>query len=644
MRLAGRRAGCWNVAVDSTAVLAEFDRQMRRNPAAGPRSRVEREQRVTRLISGDDGWSGVLWADLTESDADAMIAAQVRRFAELGRPWEWKYYSYDQPAGLPGRLRAAGFVAEPAETLLVAHIADLDLDVSAPAGVELVPVTDARGVPAVVDVHNEVFGGDHAAIGSYITAALSAEPRQVEAVVAVAGDAPISDGWTSRRTVTSPACGAEGRCRPGAGAGCSGRWSPTAPGWPGTGDTGTSRSTPPPTAARSSSGWGSPNWPGRRPSSTPVTRASGSQPSRQAPREPAACLADDGLAPRARVEGAAVKSQNAHKETRRTVIIAGVGHGRGGQAQQIAGVANVVVGLAKLAAGIISGSSAMLAEAAHSVADTLNQVFLLTSLRQAERPADPDHPFGHGQERYFWSLLAAFGIFIAGAGFSIFEGILSLTRTQSESPLAAYITLAVAFVAEGTSFVRAYWQVRGEAGGRSEEVFHHVETSPDITVKVNLFEDSAAVVGLILAGLGVGLDQLTGSHVWDGVASIAIGVLLVVVAVKLGMDSRELLIGRAAAPEVQQLIRDEIESRPGVDELLELRTMHMGPDNIIVAARVALHDDLGADQAEDLADEIDRVLSEKLPIQPNVFIDPTQTRRTPQSEVARSSGRDATES
>ncbi|HEX5297031.1 MAG TPA: cation diffusion facilitator family transporter, partial [Streptosporangiaceae bacterium] len=310
----------------------------------------------------------------------------------------------------------------------------------------------------------------------------------------------------------------------------------------------------------------------------------------------------------------------------------------------IAGVANVVVGLAKLAAGIISGSSAMLAEAAHSAADTLNQVFLLTSLRQADRPADPDHPFGYGQERYFWSLLAAFGIFIAGAGFSVFEGILSLTRTQSESPLAAYITLAVAFVAEGTSFVRAYWQVRGEARGQREEVLRHVESSPDITVKVNLFEDSAAVVGLVFAALGVGLDQLTGSNVWDGVASIAIGGLLVVVAIKLGMDSRKLLIGRAADPEVQQLIREEIESRPGVDELLELRTMHMGPDNIIVAARVALNDEIGADQAEDLADEIDRRLSEKLPMQPNVFIDPTQTRRTPQSETARSAGRDATES
>jgi cation diffusion facilitator family transporter len=285
----------------------------------------------------------------------------------------------------------------------------------------------------------------------------------------------------------------------------------------------------------------------------------------------------------------------------------------------------------------------MLAEAAHSAADTLNQVFLLTSLRQADRPADADHPFGHGQERYFWSLLAAFGIFIAGAGFSVFEGLLSLTRSHSESPLAAYVTLAVAFVAEGTSFARAFWQVRGEARGQREEVLHHVESSPDITVKVNLFEDSAAVVGLILAGLGVGLDQLTGSHIWDGAASIAIGLLLVVVAVKLGRDSRDLLIGRAADPEVQQLIREEIESRPGVDALLELRTMHMGPDKLIVAARVALDDDLGADQAEDLADEIDRRLSEKLPMRPNVFIDPTQTHRTPPAGAARSAGPHAAE-
>ena len=322
-----------------------------------------------------------------------------------------------------------------------------------------------------------------------------------------------------------------------------------------------------------------------------------------------------------------MKSRKEHRATRRTVIIAGV--------------ANIVVGLAKLAAGIISGSSAMLAEAAHSAADTLNQVFLLTSLHQAERPADRDHPFGHGQDRYFWSLLAAFGIFIAGGGFSIFEGLLSLTRSHNENPLVAYVTLAVAFVAEGSSFVRAFWQVRGEARRSRENVLHHVESSPDITVKVALFEDSAAMVGLILAALGVGLSQLTGSSVWDGGASIAIGVLLVFVAIKLAMDSRELLIGRAADPAVQQLIREEIESQPGVDALLDLRTMHMGPDSLIVAARVALNDEMGADQAEDLADEIDRRLSEKLPLQPHVFIDPTQTRQTPQPEAARSPGRDA---
>jgi cation diffusion facilitator family transporter len=290
----------------------------------------------------------------------------------------------------------------------------------------------------------------------------------------------------------------------------------------------------------------------------------------------------------------------------------------------VAGAANVLVGLAKLVAGIMTGSSAMLAEAAHSAADTLDQVFLLMSIRQADRPATRDHPFGHGQERYFWALLAAFGIFIAGAGFSFFEGILSLTRTEHESPLLAYVALAIAVVAEGTSFARAFWQVRAEAKRGQEEVLSHVQTSPDITVKVALFEDSAAVVGLVIAGLGVGLRQLTGSPVWDGGASIAIGVLLVVAAVKLGLDSKELLIGRAASPAVEKLIRGEIESRPGVDALLELRTMHMGPDTIIVAARVALDDELGADQTEDLADEIDRRLSEKLPVQPHVFIDPTQ--------------------
>jgi cation diffusion facilitator family transporter len=296
--------------------------------------------------------------------------------------------------------------------------------------------------------------------------------------------------------------------------------------------------------------------------------------------------------------------------TRRTVLVAGA--------------ANIVVGLAKLAAGILSGSSAMLAEAAHSAADTLNQGFLLASVHQAERPADHDHPFGYGQERYFWSLLAAFGIFVAGGGFSVFEGLLALRHGNSDSPLVAYIVLAACFVAEGTSFARAAYQVRGEARREHSNVLHHVETSPDTTVKAALFEDSAALVGLVFAGAGLALRQLTGSAMWDGSASIAIGVLLFAVAVKLGLDSRNLLIGRAAGPEQQQIIWREIEKTPGVDSLLDVLTMHLGPDQLIVAARVALRDDISADQTEDLADDIDRRLTERLSMVPHVFIDPTQ--------------------
>jgi GNAT superfamily N-acetyltransferase len=180
--------------MDRTAVLAAFDGQMRRNPAPEPQSCVEREPRVTRIVSSRDGWTGVLWTDLTDKDADAMIVAQISRFAELRRSWEWKYYSHDLPAGLPARLRAAGFEPDPTETLLVAEIANLNLDTSAPAGVELIPVTDAQGAAAVVRVHDEVFGGDHTAIGPAITAALESRPRPVEAVVAIAGDTAISAG------------------------------------------------------------------------------------------------------------------------------------------------------------------------------------------------------------------------------------------------------------------------------------------------------------------------------------------------------------------------------------------------------------------------------------------------------------------
>jgi cation diffusion facilitator family transporter len=305
-----------------------------------------------------------------------------------------------------------------------------------------------------------------------------------------------------------------------------------------------------------------------------------------------------------------------NKETLRTVLVAGL--------------ANLVIALAKLVAGLISGSAAMLAESAHSVADTVNQGFLLVSLRTGARPADEAHPFGHGQERYFWSLLAAVGIFVAGAGFSVFEGVLSIvTGQETGSVTIAYIVLGVSLVAEGTSLTRAVFQVHGEARQRHRGLLDHVRRSRDTTVKAALFEDTAAVAGLLFAAAGLTLDALTGSSIWDGVASIMIGLLLVVVAFRLGSDSKAGLIGQAADPDELRLITKEIESTPGVDGVVELQTMYLGPESMIVAARVGFSDDLSADRAEDIAGEIDDRLRDKLPVMPHVFIDPTQTGQRP---------------
>jgi ribosomal protein S18 acetylase RimI-like enzyme len=174
--------------VDVTQVLTAFDEQLRRNPDLGPGTRTERDEHVTRAV-GD--WSAVLWSDLTTETADAVIAEQIQR---LGKDWEWKHYSYDQPADLPARLLAAGFAPEEPEALLVAEIADLDLSVAPPAGIELVPVTGQADVDAVVAVHDEVFGGDHQRTARVILRGLAEEPPSVAAVFAMDGQTPVSAG------------------------------------------------------------------------------------------------------------------------------------------------------------------------------------------------------------------------------------------------------------------------------------------------------------------------------------------------------------------------------------------------------------------------------------------------------------------
>ncbi len=177
--------------MDAAAVLAAFDVQVRRRLEADePGTVVEGDEHVVRAVG--DGWAGVLWSDLDETTADRVVAAEVERFA--GLDWEWKHYSYDRPADLPRRLLAAGLVPEEPETLMVAAITDLDLDVRLPADLRLEPVVDDAGIAALVRVHDEVFGGDHSRTGRALAARMAASPGSVHAVVAMADDVPVSSG------------------------------------------------------------------------------------------------------------------------------------------------------------------------------------------------------------------------------------------------------------------------------------------------------------------------------------------------------------------------------------------------------------------------------------------------------------------
>jgi cation diffusion facilitator family transporter len=300
--------------------------------------------------------------------------------------------------------------------------------------------------------------------------------------------------------------------------------------------------------------------------------------------------------------------------------------------------ANASIAVAKIVAGVASGSSAMLAEAAHSIADTMNQVFLLFSLALGERPPDAEHPFGHGKERFFWAFLAAVGIFVAGAGFSLYEGLHRIFGPPAEhgSFGIVYAVLGFSLLADGASLVRAWRQTRREASERRQPYRSYVRASRDPTTKTVLFEDSGAVIGVVLAFAGVAMFQATGNQVYDGLASVSIGVLLAVIAVALGRDTKNLLIGEAATPEERKAITEVIEANRGVDRVLELLTMALSPDRLLVAARVDLADGLSADEIERASSEIDRELRERIPTVWQVFLDATPPRSpAAQAEVDR---------
>ena len=296
----------------------------------------------------------------------------------------------------------------------------------------------------------------------------------------------------------------------------------------------------------------------------------------------------------------------------------------------VALAANLGIALAKLAAAIISGSSAMLAESFHAMADTGNEVVLLIAQKQSQIPADEDHPLGHGRAAYFWALIAALGVFVTGALLSIREGVLELVRPEpTTSFTVTYVVLAISLLLEGTSLLRAYRQLRDEAAELERAFTEHVRLSSDPIARAVFAEDAAAVAGNVIAGTGIALEQLTGSTIPDAVAAVLIGLILGYVALELARSNGDFLIGRRAPPEIEADVRKTILRQRGVTAITELVVTFLGPRQLRVLARVDINDGLTGAQVKSVIRRIEDSLCGSSPFIERVDVVPAGPRRPP---------------
>jgi cation diffusion facilitator family transporter len=253
----------------------------------------------------------------------------------------------------------------------------------------------------------------------------------------------------------------------------------------------------------------------------------------------------------------------------------------------VAVAANLLTAVAKGVAAVLTGSAAMLAETTHSVADTANEVLLYVGVRHGARPADDRHPLGYGQARYFWSLLAAVGIFVIGGLLAIADGIQSLRHPEPLTNVGVGVAvLLISAGLEGLSWRTAHRQLRAEANARHLDLGEYMAVSSDPTPTTVFLEDSAALVGLALALVALVLHLVTGSAVWDGAASLLIGLLLIVVAFVLMRRSGALLIDEAAPAEIRERLREGVAAEPWVAEVAELTAVYVGPRQLLVLAHV----------------------------------------------------------
>ena len=284
-------------------------------------------------------------------------------------------------------------------------------------------------------------------------------------------------------------------------------------------------------------------------------------------------------------------------------------------------MANIGIAISKFVAFIFTGSSSMLSEAIHSVADSSNQVLLLVGNKRSLKPADEKHPFGYGRRRFVYGFIVAVVLFLIGGLFSLYEG---LHKWQDPEPLndwwIAVLVLVIAIGLETVSFRTALREANKSRGKRSLANFVKDSRQPELPVI--LLEDAGALVGLVFALIGVGMAVITGDGRWDAVGAMAVGTLLVVIAIFLAMEMATMLVGESALPEEVAAIRAALESAPLVERVIHLRTVHVGPDELLVAAKIAISQSETAAGIAAGINEAELALRAAVPTARYVFIEP----------------------
>ena len=283
-------------------------------------------------------------------------------------------------------------------------------------------------------------------------------------------------------------------------------------------------------------------------------------------------------------------------------------------------VGNLLIAIIKFIAAALTGSSAMLSEGIHSVVDTGNGVLVLMGMKRSTAPADAEHPFGHGKELYFWTLIVAISIFGIGGGMSAYEGIRHLLNpSHVTNPWPSYIVLAISALVEGSSFLIAMRQLNTARGKVGIATF--IRTSKDPALFTVVFEDSAAMLGLLVAFLGIWLGQITGSPYFDGAASVLIGIILASVAFLLARESKGLLIGEGVEPETLATMRQLVAADKAVQAVGDVRTMYMGATDLLVNLDIAFLDGMPAEAIHDAVDRIETALKAAHPEVTRIYIE-----------------------